>query len=456
MHAQATNEVGLSAAYWGVEGYHSHPQLIGPVVALWTRAAGYSEASIRLLALSLALITTAVFAYAIRSFLGAAAALSAAALLPALPIVYVYGKKLDQENLLIIFLALQWWAISLLPRREQLALALAGAGSLFMMMSDWSAIPFAIALGVATYLLYRDELPVHTLRRYALISGAGIVCGLALFLLQSYLQSGVSFAQFIREYYELWLYRAGAITPGLGIYWWLYRQFWFISDNFTFPLFAAGASGLYFALRRREGLTAEHRRLAVLAVATFAGSLAFLLIVPQASGIHAYFQFYWALPVAVGLVCFAHYCARRFFPGRDTARVWCVVALLLFPIVSTGRHYYTFINENTWGDQSDIALLRHVNSLPSAATIIAAEEDPLSASWFAGPNIHYYSGRDIRSYVLATGVPFADYQIVPRAEAEQYAQFATSKKGYGTTVRATTDLCSTDFCIIHLVDRAKH
>lgn len=458
LHAQATNDVGLAAAYWGVEGYHSHPQLIGPIIASWTGTFGYTEASIRFLALIMAVITTALFASALRAFVGARFAILSAAVFAALPIIYMFGKKLDQENLLSVFLALAWLGVGILGRSRRIGLSLITASSFCMMLSDWSGALFAIAIVFAAYRIYAPVLERAILVRTALYSTVAVAVALLLFLVQSFLQSGdASFWQFVHEYYELWQYRSGATSTGLGAYWWSYRQFWFLSDNFSFPIFGAGLLGLFLALRGKAGL--RDRRfhdLAILATATFVASLAYMLLVPQASGIHTYFQFYLALPIAVGVVIFAYYCAGRFFPKTPQAPLGFAAFFFACTALATGQHYYTFVHESTWGDQSDIALLRHVRELPIDAVVTAPQDHPLTAAWFDGPNIRYYAGRDIKSYQLDAGVPFSDYQIVPRTVTEEYAAFISTKDGYGTSVRVTTDLCSTDFCILHLVDRARH
>lgn len=139
MHAQDINEVGLPATYFGLQSYSSHPQLIGPVIATWTSVFGYSEASIRLLALSLTVLATLFLTLFVRIFLGNRKALLFTLFFAALPLTYIYGRKLDQEALVLLFLGIHLWGIGLLTQdKKKTGIAVATLGAFGMMLSDWS------------------------------------------------------------------------------------------------------------------------------------------------------------------------------------------------------------------------------------------------------------------------------------------------------------------------------
>ena len=453
LKAQETNDIGLAASYFGVAGYHSHPQLIGPVVALWTRLAGYDEASIRGLALLLALASTVLLALWVRRYLGAIAGLCSGALFSALPIIFIYGKKLDQENLLLVFLLLQLFAYSIVRTRRRAGLALIAVSSFLMMSSDWSGGVFAVALSAAAALAWgRAQRPL--LVQTALSSAAGVVLALAAFLLQTALQqSASSLGTLAADYYQVWQYRAGHGGDPISAPWWLYRQWGFLQTNFSVPLFVLGIAGLGYELFRR--FRDERRReLALFATAALLGSLCYQLAVAQASGIHIYYQFYYAVPVAVGLFLLASAFATRFIRNRRGTIVVCGILVLASAAWSFDQ-YRIFVHEGSWGDESDINLLKNVRAIPADQQVVAGEADELMRSWFDNPNIRYYAGRAIPAYVLETGVPEAPYQIVPIYVEEDYLRQINAAHGYGRSVRAESLYCSTHYCLLHLTDTGR-
>lgn len=451
MKAQETNEAGLAASYFGVAGYHSHPQLIGPVVALWTRGVGSSEASIRGLALLLALVSTALIAVWVRRYLGSWAALCSAALFASLPIIFIYGRKLDQENLLVVFLLAQLIGYSIVRSQRRAGLALIAASSLLMMSSDWSGAVFAVALWLAALIAWgRPER--RLLITAGIVSAGGVIVALAAFLLQTSLQRSLgSLPALVGDYYELWQYRAGHASDATSASWWLYRQAWFINANFSFPLFVLGLGGLALELFRR--MRDERRReLAIFASAVLAGSLAYQLAVPQASGIHIYYQFYYAVPIAMGLYLAVSAFATRYIRARRG--VVAVVGLLVLASAAWSFEQYRLIaHTGSWGDRSDINLLKTIRDIPTDEQVVAGEVDELMRSWFDNPNIRYYAGRDIPAFVLEDGMPMAPYQIVPSAVEVDYLRQINSAHGYGAAVRASTLYCATDYCLLQLSDK---
>jgi 4-amino-4-deoxy-L-arabinose transferase-like glycosyltransferase len=450
IRAHETNDAGLAASYFGVAGYHSHPQLIGPVIALWTRAMGYSESSIRSLALLMAVIATCLLALWVRRYAGTIAALATAALFAVLPIIYMFGKKLDQENLLIIFLLMQLIGYSIVRSRKRMGLVVIGLSSFLMMSSDWSGVIFAAALFASAVVAWGWREHRSLFRRVAFISGAGVAIALLLFIAQSYAQDKVASAgKFFGDYYQVWLYRAGQ-SSNLPWYWWPYRQFYFLSDNFSIPLFLIAMGGLIAGLRSRLVGDTE-KELVIFGVAVFLGSLAYQLAVPQASGVHIYYQFYYAIPVAIGLYMAAHIYAASYLRAWRGGLLVLVGLMFLGSAAWTAHTYYTFIHVNQSGDRSDIALLQSLREIPPDLEIVAGATTDLGQNWFQNPNIRYYAGRDIPAYVMKSGMPLAPYQIIPIFTAKDYLSTVNVKHGYGTRVSATILYCSTDYCLVNLI-----
>ena len=450
LRAQDTNDAGIAASYFGVAGYHSHPQLIGAVIAPWTQVVGYSESSIRSLALLLAVIATALLAWWVRRHAGNVAALAAAALFASLPIIYMFGKKLDQENLLIIFLLLQLIGYSYVKSSVRWGLVAIGASSFLMMSSDWSGAVFAAALWVGALAAWGWSANRQLLIRAACVSATGVVAGLIVFLVQSYVQEAHgSASKLFGDYYQVWQYRAGK-DSGLPWYWWLYRQYYFLVENFSLPLFLLALGSLGVAARTRTRAV-EHRELAIFGLAVFFGSLVYQLAVPQASGVHVYYQFYYAIPVAIGLYLAANFFAKRYAPRLKNGSLVVAGLLFLSSALWTVHIYYEFINVNQSGDRSDIGLLRSLREIPPDLEIVVGEATELGRAWFQGPNIRYYAGRDIPTYLLEEGIKLAPYQIIPAFTTKDYADAINIKHAYGRGVTAAVMYCSTHYCLLNIL-----
>lgn len=447
-HARATNDAGLAATYFGVAGYRSHPQLLGPVAALWTNSFGYSEYAIRFLALSLAMITTTLLALSTRRIIGNVPSLIIAATFAALPIIYIYGKKLDQENLLIVFLVLQLWGYLLLREQRRRALILIGASSFLMMSSDWSGAVLAVALWIGSGVVYGWRGRFKELRQLALVSGGATFLALLLFVLQSALQAHLSLGGLMSEFTQQWIYRLGTGDDAVTPFWWLYRQYFFTMNNFSIPLFLGALVGLALSFRRH--VQDGERAIAVFAVAVFCGSLAYQLAVSQASGVHIYYQFYYALPVAIGLYLLARHASELFPQKRD---IVTIVLALLFVIAASlwsAYQYYSLIALDSSGEDDDIELLMSLRAIPPGVQVVAAQSTSANKAWFENPNIRYYAGRDIATYLLKDGVQIAPYQIIPLRFAKDYLAQINVKHGYGKAVSARLVECSSSFCLLHL------
>ncbi len=200
----------------------------------------------------------------------------------------------------------------------------------------------------------------------------------------------------------------------------------------------------------------QENRIAVFASAIFLGTFVYMLAVPQTSGMHVYFQYYFAIPVALGLVLLLDFISHTFFK-ISPFKAWSVLLLVVFLTTSalSVYHYNRFFSFYTWGDASDVQLLKSLRDLPPGATVVASEQHPVLTLWFQNPNIEYYSGRKITAYVLEDSVPAADYQVVPSRFVEDIVKEINSSSGYGQGVLASKMRCSTNYCLIQLTENTK-
>ncbi len=451
MHAKAINEVGLNSTYFGLKDYASHPQLIGPVIALWTQIEGYSEFSARLLSLLLAMLSTLFLTFAARSFFGNRRALMFALFFVALPSVYIYGKMLNQEVLLLVFLGIHLWGIGTLEKSKKWGLFLVSLGSFGMMLSDWSGGVFTFATAAGAFIVWRKNKK-RQLIELILFSWGATAIGLAIFLIQSYLQAGVhSVYDFIHPYIGLWKYRAG-LTDDFTWFGWIKHQFGFIGNNFTLPVFLIGLFGIFWGVKHSfEHTSFSPKTFAVFIASIFLGSYMYMVIVPQASGIHVYYQYYLSLPIAVGLVYFIEFLMSKISEkNKKNVTLTLIISISIILGGISGYEYHELLFVNTKGDISDIKLMQTLRDIPKEKVIIAASEDPLFLFWFQNPNIDYYSDRKIQTYLFDDGVPLTDYQIIQTTMVKDVIAFINSGSGYGNGVRAETIGCSTNLCLLEL------
>lgn len=446
MKAQDINAVGLPATYFGLKDYASHPELIGPVISLWTQVGGYSEASIRMLSLVLTMLATLFLILAIREYLDGRKALLTGAIFACLPLVYIFGKKLDQEALVLVFLALTLWGLGRLQHERSWGTSLLFAGGLGMMLSDWSGAVFAFALG----LLCLSELGVTSTsgRRGTLVLWLGAALGLLVFILQSYLQSGAhTISAYSQNYIDVWKYRAGLGSVHLTPFVWLGKQYFFAQINYTIPVLLAGAVGLWTGLRKAAPV--EHRKIATLGATIFAASVAYMAAVPQASAIHIYFQYFLSVPIAIGLLLLVYAIAEWWKPREAESYAMYLGSLLFIALSITTAFTYNKFLTSQYGDVSDIQLLKSLRTLPEGKTVVAADNDGYVRDWFMNPNIRYYSGRDIPTYSFDEGVEPADYMVVRKEVAPQIQQQLADG-----TVKKQAEIqqprCSQTFCLIKI------
>lgn len=469
LNAEATNRVGMLKSFFGVVSgytdaaggatadafYESHPQLIGPIFALWTRVMGYGEWSPRLLSLLLIALATLIFFMALRAIFGWRFASVFAAIFVSLPLIFIYGKMLNHEPLVLFFIAVSFWGFVKVIRGAKYDLPLLTAGILGMGLSDWSGFVFG-----SLFMLLLILPPIgraRSARRAGLCVLAVLALALALFFVQSYMQKASlgaappDFGAFMTRYTDLWRYRSGQETT---IPWriWLMKEFVFINRNYSLVLWIAGMAGLAAALVKKTKIlaTPEDRAAVLFFLAVAAGQLFYLVSLKQATFIHLYYQYFFSLPVAFGTALLLERASRI---ARDTAArnrmLFTLAATVALASGAYSVHVYThLLADEMWGNRSDIALVASLSTLPRDARIIVADNQT-ALDWFANPNIVYYAKRPVERYQLAE-VPFAPFQIVPAHMAQGLAKLIRQGKAYGMPMPTDVLGCSEHFCLLHL------
>ncbi len=456
--AEATNKAGFLRARFGVVShaeqtedgtltnvgfYASHPQLMGPIVALWTRLFGYAEWSPRLLALSLTLATTAILFFSLRKIWGDTRAGLIVALVGSLPIIYIFGKKLDQEALVLFFLSITFFGYVKGIMSEPRAMPIFLMGLIGMTLSDWSGFVFVGIIAVMFAFVFRKDS--YAVKRVLLWCGGAILVGLAVLIIQNIAQGDT---RFIMKFFDLWRYRAGLKADEV-ISWgaWIQKQHRLIWANYTVTFFVIGSAGLMAAFILSLGRSTRssiEKAVIVFLSSIYLGQLIYSLLVRHASYMHMYYQYYFALPLAAGAVWLVYYLMED-APKR--------VAWLVSLVMSIGMIGFFFWRTSivfrvmftlTPEDITDIALLQFIGALPKDTTVAAVEQ---GRTWFGNPNIAYYAKRNIISY------PPEHFPLISHLIVAKHLQpivettinsFQTPKKPFTANILK----CSNHFCLI--------
>jgi hypothetical protein len=444
LHAEQINNVGLIEARFGVVSdviirdgravangfYQSHPQLIGPVVALWTRLFGYEEWSARLLALALTMATTVLLWLAVRALFSTRVAQRTIVLWAMMPIVAIYGRKLDQEPLVLFFLALTLFGFALARRTTKrpwvFFFALLGA-----CLADWSGFVFAACIGAVCVLFGKKGD-----RRFALFSGTAICVALGLLALQLAAQRAVTHG--VVDLVSLYQFRSEAASPSVAV--WLWQQWQYLVDNFGMLALGVFPLTVWFFIGRTSTHEEGDRLSHALLGAVVLGQLLYLIVVPQAASMHGYFQYYFSLPLAVGFALLLERIHLRDGNGKVATGffTFCILMQCLGVVLLWNQ-----IRRSWYGDATDVALLRETRTYPPTATVQALGGPK---GWFDNPNISYYAGRNI-ALVTPGELPFPDVYVVAKEPADALMERLrmTNSTPVPTPIRRA---CSSHFCII--------
>ncbi len=391
--ATAETPAGRRPTQW----YASHPQFLAIPLYVWTGLFGFAEWTARSLIAFVTLLTTVLLWFAVRERHGERRATMVAAVWAALPATIVYGRNLEHEPFLALFLALaalghekhaagkrewQWcWLAALIG----------------LMWTDWPGFVFAALFFLAS-------------RRLRLFTVLGIVAGCAIVGAQVLLtvathgagtpgaaaggaSTGIPATPGGLLCF-LWGQYYGRSGLGGSVPWgyWLHRQALYWQTNFTAVL---GSLGLLWGIgalvqgwreSRSEGLS-----LGVFFFLTTAGTLFYAMAVRNASAVHLFYQYVYGLFVAWGLVEFLERAGARLaalrLPQATATAAWAIcLGVLLF----TGLELL-YLPER--GGPAEVKVLRLIKSYPPQTTVaaIGTPED----QFLTNPNVEYYSGRSI-------------------------------------------------------------
>lgn len=448
LQAEKLNQVGLNSTYWGVKDYPAHPQLIGPVLSLWTKSFGYSESSIRILCLVLSILATLFLSLAVNEFIGKKRSVAFYLIFSSLPLIYIYGRKLDQEALVLLFLSIYIYGIAKINNSEKYGYIISTFGSLGMALSDWSGLVFSGIISLISIIAWGWKNNKQRIIKFGILSIGASVLGLFIFLLQSYLQEhspGISV--FFKNYYELWKYRAGF---GQTITWsrWFVQQLRFLTSNYSIPLTLLSFIGIFAGIKNKvEVVNKNYKTFSWFIFGVLISEIFYMVFLKQASGIHIYYQYFLSVPIAFGLILLIDMVFNK-----EKAWMWAVGILFLFLALFSRHQFYNLLFKDSGGDISDITLIKEIKNIPQNMTVIAAEINQLGIFWYDNPNIQYYSGRTIKGYLLEDGVPISDYQIVPKSQSNDYSK-AINDGGYGPRVYAREIKCSKNLCLLQLTKK---
>ena len=464
MNAKATNDAGFSKSYFGIardyevssDGkeekisfYASHPELIGPAFALWTRVFGYSEWSPRLFTLLLTITTTFLLFVAFYKSFGLLFASVFSALFAALPLIYIYGKMLDPVALVLFSLSVALVGFVKVILGEKYSFIILFAGIFAMGSSDWSGFVFGgLIIALSIFLLRHDSVKLK--KALLLIAGALILSLLAYFI-QIYLQSGRSVYSIIDSYFGLLKYRAGiGANDQVGWKNYFWSQIYYFKDNFTLPLVILGTIGIFLAagveLKKRGSVAKIGAALFVLSI--FVGEAAYSIFLKQGSLRHVYYQYYFAIPFAFGNAYFLYWCAEKFISKKNKTRAFAVAGaiLVLFAGWTSYKHYTSLLFQDIWGDASDIKLIKVLRDIPMDKKI-AVIADELTLEWFSNPNIEYYAERPLEKYLIGAEGE-ASYYIVPLSGARAILAKLNLHKQNKFNIEEMQALCSKNFCLV--------
>jgi 4-amino-4-deoxy-L-arabinose transferase-like glycosyltransferase len=410
------------------------------LVSIWTKINGYSEASIRILSLLLTVLATLFLSLSIKNFLDKKRGLAFGAIFATLPLIYIYGKKLDQEALVLLFLSVHLYGLSKIKLEQKYGLALVALGSLGMVLSDWSGLVFCGLLSLSSLMFWNWKEDKNKIIEYSLYTLLPAILGLMIFLIQSYMQSPHdNISAFVKNYYDLWKYRAG-VSGDVSWFGWVSKQFTFLNSNYFLPIFIVSIFGLYKSFRNNDFI-------GKVVLAILSGQLFYIIFLRQASAVHIYYQYFLSIPVAFGLIIFIDLVTRK------NQKNWLIIlsAVLLINILFTTYQYKYLLSEKIGGTKSDIELVETLKDIPIEKTIVVGEISEPGMWWYQNPNISYYTNnREIKTYLLEEGVPVSDFQLVPSSQVDAYIE-AINSGGYGPKVKARKVECSTNICLIELI-----
>lgn len=422
--------------------YSSHPQFISIPLGLWTRVFGTREWAVRSLAELFTTLAMVFLFLAVRRRQGTALAAFTALTWILLPIIFTYGRKLDQEIFVTFFLALGFYAYERFVTTSARWPVLWTVSMIGLVWSDWSGWLFA-GLCAALFLTTYKRERIKPLFWATIVGGA---VGAIIVVVQLLWQSGWDWGLF-KSLYELYGYRSETSISGKA---WNVREFQFFMQNYTYVFSFVGVIGgliaLWYARIADKKKKAAPSLLFFFGIA-FLGTLIYAFVVKQASYIHIYFQYYYSFLVASGIVYVGFWIAKY----RLRSHV-LFVALVLYIVGAVGnlvyagqRNLYEDVRNPVAFARSDIKLIEHFAqvSVGKNAVYVFAEEVKHLLDY---PNVNYYTKRKIPVITTPAFVHDVDWALIPAPATSVALVFFAKQSVPGTSY--TVFECSKKFCVL--------
>lgn len=375
--------------------YSSHPQFLAIPLYIWTGLFGYGEWVVRSLTGVVTLVTTLLLWFAMRKRHTIKQATLFAFFWSILPTIIIFGRKLDQEPFVMLFLALALLGHERFITKKDSTPWLWTVAIFGLLWSDWSGFVFAALFFVAHTLASRIHAPSKKLAIGTVVGGSvgALVVGV-----QTALESKNAHTA-AADFKSLYLYRSGSKQPGFW-FMWVQRQLEFFWLNygsvvgFVAVIFVARAVGVWRKIKTEvaaHGLEIKH-----LAVLIGVGTLAYALVVPQATAIHIYYQYFYSIAVAYGCVLLVER-AELYTAYKRMSRAWVPIGVVIMVILCFYFGLTRLYQDESigFGYSGEIELIKKVHTLDPSKNIIALIDNAGIASWMDNPNIVYYAGRKI-------------------------------------------------------------
>lgn len=378
--------------------YTDHPFLMKAALQQYGRIVGVTEWATRSFYLLVAIATVAgLYAILVRTTRNLFASAAGAATLVTLPLFSVYqtSVKFETDGMLVavwIFAAFAAFVETGSPAARRAFLLLVAAAFL----THWTSILFVAGLALCQLVLARRLPRARELLRPTAVAAAVGFAGLVAAM--SFVQGGFGGA---------W----GALARSFGVRSapvpaaaWSARQLLYVRKNFTSTAAIASVAMLALAAvrlrtpgtgrRRSEGTPdpAGPRLLAGFMAVTAGVAAAWVLLFPQGSFVHVYWQYWFCLPIAA-LVAATVAAAEAAWRGRLVVRL-AAAALVAFLFLAS-RDAWAGIAADQLGTADDIAFLRSLKDDRFDRFVFVPVTDTPLTEWFQGPLFLYYTDRPV-------------------------------------------------------------
>lgn len=429
--------------------YSSHPQFIAIPLFIWTKIFGFNEWVVRSLVALVTILTSIIFWFAIRERHNGRQAAVFLLVWALTPMLVTFGSKLDQEPFVMFFLALAFWGHERYLNKQKgfpwlWVLAIIG-----LLWSDWSGFIFAGLFLVWQFGVSFVYQPAKKLWLGALLGwgiGAGIVGTQT--VLESRAGGGGSGAGVVGELFSLYKYRSSTEIPNFW-YQWMQHQLQFFWTNYAwfigYGAVAILGAKIYQLINSGKEALRSGSNFWQLSTIIFIGTLLYAVAVPQATYIHIYYQYFYSVPVAYGVMCGFEWLYKKIDHTKMVVPL-APALLVLVVFVSAYSSWLSMFADRVqgWGSPADLELIKQFRTSKPEDKIIFVGLN--MKPWFDNPNIEYYAGRVIPVF---EPVPEIDANTVLIQRNSVEAKLASLNKDLAKKpFHYSQGPCSPNFCLL--------